>query len=308
MPNSRNAPRHPIRVAARRAALSPELIRAWESRHGVLVPARSASGRRLYTDADVEHLTMLARVLAGGRSIGQVARLPVNELARLIAEDSAARVEQVGGPSPAVVVAEAMDAVRRFDALRLEAVLRLASLRLGVVDLVESVITPFMRGVGDGWHNGTLGVGHEHLATAMVRAIVSSLTRGVQQSNAPRMLVATPAGQLHEVGAMTIAAAAAADGWIVLYLGANTPAQEIAHVARQAECDCVCLSITYPTDDPDLATEFQALRAALPQARIFAGGRATEFYRHALSDIGAEILADTSALRPALETIRLGAA
>jgi len=308
MLDERDLPRHPIRVVARRSGLSPELIRAWESRHGVVVPERTVAGRRLYSDADVERLVLFSRVLSGGRSIGQVAKLPVAELSRLIAEDNAARVEQIGGPASAAVVAESLEAVRRFDALRLEAVLRLASLRLPVGELIELVVTPLMHGVGDAWHAGTLGVGHEHLATAMVRAVVAALIRGPQTGGAPKVVVAAPAGQLHELGAMTIGAAAAADGWSVLYLGANTPAQDIASVARQTGCDCICLSLTYPSDDAGVAAELTALRAALPDVRIFAGGRAADSYRHALAAIGARILPDTIALRPALEAVRLGAA
>ena len=41
---------------SKRAGVSPELLRAWERRYGLLRPARSAGGLRLYSPADVERV------------------------------------------------------------------------------------------------------------------------------------------------------------------------------------------------------------------------------------------------------------
>ena len=65
--------RHPIQVAARRAGLSPHVLRAWEKRYGdVVAPGRSAGGRRLYSDADIERLRLLHEATRAGRRIGDV--------------------------------------------------------------------------------------------------------------------------------------------------------------------------------------------------------------------------------------------
>jgi MerR family transcriptional regulator, light-induced transcriptional regulator len=42
---------------SKRVGVSPELLRAWERRYGLLHPARSAGGLRLYSPADVERVT-----------------------------------------------------------------------------------------------------------------------------------------------------------------------------------------------------------------------------------------------------------
>ncbi len=67
---------HPIPVVARRTGLSADVIRAWEKRYAVVTPARTAAGRRLYSDADVERLALVARATLTGRTVGQVAALP----------------------------------------------------------------------------------------------------------------------------------------------------------------------------------------------------------------------------------------
>src|ERR1700733_10194856 len=82
--------RHPMRAVTRRTGLSPDLLRAWERRYEVVKPSRSAGGRRLYSDADIERLRLLFRATLAGRSIGQVAELPTSALAALVRQDEKA--------------------------------------------------------------------------------------------------------------------------------------------------------------------------------------------------------------------------
>src|SRR5689334_965236 len=94
---SRNDPRHPIRVVARRTGLKPDLIRAWERRYGAVAPGRSATRRRYYSDAEIERLSLLGRVVRAGHTISRVAQLPNEELEELIARDTLAQ-PAVAGP------------------------------------------------------------------------------------------------------------------------------------------------------------------------------------------------------------------
>src|SRR5215213_3572133 len=84
-----NAPRHPIGVVARRTGLKPDLIRAWERRYGAVEPGRTETRRRFYSDADIERLLLLRRVVNTGRGISQVAGLPNEELEALVAAEPA---------------------------------------------------------------------------------------------------------------------------------------------------------------------------------------------------------------------------
>jgi MerR family transcriptional regulator, light-induced transcriptional regulator len=93
-PLRRGKPRHPMRVVTRRTGLSADLLRAWERRYEVVTPARSESGRRLYSDADIERLRLLYRATLAGRTIGQVAELPTDALAALVRRDAAADAER----------------------------------------------------------------------------------------------------------------------------------------------------------------------------------------------------------------------
>ncbi|HZA82975.1 MAG TPA: MerR family transcriptional regulator, partial [Actinomycetes bacterium] len=62
---------------ARRTGTSPELLRAWERRYGLLRPARSQGGFRLYTAADEARVRRMREHLARGVAAAQAARLAV---------------------------------------------------------------------------------------------------------------------------------------------------------------------------------------------------------------------------------------
>ncbi len=308
-PATEQTPRHPIRVVARRAGLTPEGIRAWESRYGAVRPARSPSGRRLYSDADLERLVLLKGATGAGRSIGQVASLSTIELAALIAEDGSPASAPSRAPEKPASLQEMLTAVRDLEMDRFEGLVRARAVSLPAPALIATVLVPLMQAVGEEWHSGRLGVAHEHLASAIVRGVLAGLPRSVgSPPGASTVVVATPAGQLHELGAMSVAAAAWADGWRVLYLGASVPADALASAVAQSGARLVALSITCPDSGSRLGDELALLRRAAPEVPILVGGRGAARYRRTLVRIGASLAADTDSPAAALARLRRRAA
>ncbi len=308
--SSNSETRHPIQVVARRSGLTADVLRAWEKRYGVVRPTRSPGGRRLYSNADIERLILLREATDAGRRIGDVAEISSAELDRMVREDREARA-RVPSPAAAGVAApptaqhldRALAAVRSLDGPRLEIELERAIVLLSPTVLIDEVVAPLMTRIGDLWWEGALDPGQEHLASAIVQRTLAKVAELLQTgAEAPRILVATPSGQRHEIGASLVAAAAAANGWRVLYLGPDLPAADIASAAHRGHVDIVALSIIHPADDPNLGDELRQLRQKLDGGiAIVVGGRAVPGYRQVLDEIKATVLADVHALRPVLE-------
>ncbi len=55
-------------------------LRAWEKRYGVVKPERSPSGRRFYSEHDVEKLKLISTLNKTGEQISQIAKLSDEEL------------------------------------------------------------------------------------------------------------------------------------------------------------------------------------------------------------------------------------
>jgi DNA-binding transcriptional MerR regulator len=147
---------HKIATVSRLTGFSPELLRAWESRHRLLAPARGPGGQRLYSDDDVRLLRAVRTLLESGASIGEIAALGRRQL---LATDEAAgaRVPATAPPAtlsagtapppgmtPGVATATAPNALRERDAARAlelgaQAIARLSA-RLQPDELLDQIV------------------------------------------------------------------------------------------------------------------------------------------------------------------------
>ncbi len=288
-----------MKSVVQRTGLSPHVIRVWEKRYGAVEPHRTVSNRRFYSTFEIERLRLLHAATQAGHSIGNIAHLSDEKLRTLAGwgPSSPANGLKPNGkavrkqPPAGDFVEAALAAVRALDAGGLEGILRRANLELGGQGLLQKMVAPLVCALGDHWQAGDLTTAQEHFASRVVQAYVSRLARPFAlNERAPALLVATPAGQIHELGAVLVAAAAGGHGWRVSYIGASLPAVEIAGGALRCGARAVALSIVYPMDDPDLPGELEALRQFLPPGMpILVGGRAAASYRRTLDRIGATV-------------------
>lgn len=296
-----------MKVAAQRTGLSPHVIRVWERRYRAVSPARTGSRRRLYSDEELERLLLLRQATERGHSIGDIAALPSERLRALAGEAGSAAVRIPGAPlDEGRMLDEAVAAVQKMDAAALNAVLQRGSVRLGTQGLLLRVIGRMVHDIGERWRRGEMTAAHEHFASAVIRTFLSQSLRGFSDSvSAPVLIVSTPPGQLHELGALLAGAVASGLGWQVAYLGPSLPAAEIAGAAVQKHARGVALSLVYPEDDHRLPAELERLRELLPaEIPIVAGGRAGRAYARTLAAIGAERVEDLDQLERVLESWR----
>jgi DNA-binding transcriptional MerR regulator/methylmalonyl-CoA mutase cobalamin-binding subunit len=300
--------RHPIGVVSDRTGLSADVLRVWERRYRVVRPARADGGQRLYSDADVERLRLLHIATRAGRTIGRIAHLPPEDLARLVDEDGAARAaldahrQDANGAAAGHAVDAARQAVDALDAHALDRELQRALSMLGLQSFLTDVAGPLLRTIGDDWHAGRLTPAHEHLATEAVRRVAGEVVQSLgHREGAPTVVVATPAGERHETGALLAAAALAGAGWRVIYLGGDLPARDIAAAARRTGARAVAMSIVYVTDREHTLSEMRALRGALsPSVSIVTGGAAAEPLAEPLRAMGVLVAESFDDMRASL--------
>lgn len=259
--------------------------------------AAENSGRSSETDADsVERRPSRSGSEArGGEAAGGEGR------------DSDAGREGEGEVPPGhEQVQAALQAISDFDSEHLPRALEQGMARFGMSGLLRWVVGPLAYEIGDRWQRGEMTAAHEHFASAVIR---DHLLRGVRPfalpDGAPRVVVATLSGQLHELGAVMAAAVAASQGWRPIYLGVSLPAAEIAGAAAQNHAAAVMLSLVYPPDDPLVPTELSRLRRLLPGgAEIIVGGRAAGAYETALAEIQAWVPDGLEELGRVLQSLR----
>lgn len=308
--------RHSIGVVADRTGLSVHQLRAWERRHAAVDPERTEGGHRLYTDADLHRLELLADLTDRGRRIGQLAGLPTEELSALLERDRRSEGEPTE-PRPAAedgdlagVRHEALEAIETFDADGLEAIVRRVSLKHGLRTFVDELVVPVLTEVGTRWHGGELGVAQEHLASGVFSRTLQHMLEGsAANANAPAIVVATPSGHRHEIGAMVAAAVAGSEGWKVVFLGADLPADEIVRTVREVGARAVALSLVYGVDGAPTEQELRRLREQLPDSvEVLLGGRGAREIDGAAAGGGLRVLDGFSEFGRRLRELEEGSA
>ena len=269
---SRDQPQFPIRTVAERTGLSPDVLRAWERRYGVIAPGRSEAGQRLYSDADISRLQLLVQAIRAGHTVGRVATLPLDQLRALIERDT---------PRPGAIPVLAREyqerayaAVVSIDPDGLHATLRTALLALGTSVFLDELIAPLLHQVGTAWHAGKIQVAHEHAASAVIRSVLTWVIDSLDTlPQSPRALIACLPTEQHELGAMLAAVAAAQSGWRAIFLGANVPTDDIIATARSRDVAAVAISVIRPEEPEKVCAELSVVRRRLPAScSLIAGG------------------------------------
>lgn len=289
--------RYPLRAVMRRTGLNADVIRAWERRYAAVAPERSAGGQRLYSEQDVVRLSLLQRATADGHSIGEIAKLGVSELEALL-HSPAGRAAPPPADGIDTLLSEALGATARLEALELERVLKRAVFALGVDRFVGEVAGRFLAEVGTRWHLGSISPAHEHVASDTVRRVLAWVAEAYEvMAGAPRIVIATPSGEMHELGAMTVAAAAVSEGWRVVYLGPNLPARDIASAAKQVDARLVALSVVYFVGEAAVREVLEIAHAVPEGVEVIIGGPAAREMQARVRDAGVVVLSDVDSLR-----------
>ena len=271
-----------IGALSRRVGVSPELLRAWELRYGLLRPSRSAGGFRLYSSGDEARVRAMQRHLGTGLPAAEAARLALVEAARG-GVDAAA-----GGPArPGQLSAELRAALDGFDEPAAHAVLDRLFAAFRVQTVLRDVVLPYLHELGLRWERGEASVAQEHFASNILRGRLLGLARGWAEASGPRAVLACAPGELHDLPLICFGLALAARGWSITYLGPDTPIATIAEFLSDHGQPLVVISAM-------TAERFRAVQAELTElargVRVgLAGAGAT---REIASTIGAALLLD----------------
>jgi methanogenic corrinoid protein MtbC1 len=269
--------RYRIQTVARLTGLATPLLRAWERRHRLVVPARGPSGYREYTDEDVEVLRRARRLMERGYTISEVARLGRAALLKASGDELLLPGRPTGTDlDHTPLVAAFLKAVMRGDVGAAEQSVAKALHGDDLSAALKGFVRPALVGVGDAWERGELGPGVEHLATYLLRAPLTQLLATANAGLGPTHAVTcSAAGDPHELGALMVALELARAGRRTVHLGSSLPAKELVEVAQLARAQLLCVSFVHHRDPVELGRLFGELQAAsTARLTIAVGGRA----------------------------------
>ena len=241
---------------ARRTGVSPELLRAWERRYGLLRPERSSGGYRLYSAEDERRVGTMTGALGRGISAAEAAKLALGNAVDL--------------PSAGTLV----EALVAFDDVGAQAALDRLLSSLTLESVLRDAVLPALRDLGERWQRGEITIGQEHFASNLLRGRMLGLARGWDRGSGQRALLACPAGEQHDLSLIVFGLALREHGWRVTYLGADTPLLTIDETATTLRPDLIVVAAV---DSARLSGQADALHRLATRFQLaLAGAGASE--------------------------------
>lgn len=242
------SPRWRIGQLSKRLGLSPELLRAWEQRYGLLAPERGSGGFRLYSAADEARVRRVLELRATGLATAEAVQIAIGEAAQT--DTPAPGSSEPAVPGAAGVLDDLRQALARaleaFDETSVQATLDRAFATVGVDRTVQAVVLPALRDIGTRWEHGRTGIAQEHYATNILQARLMGLARGWDEGGGPRAVLACAPAELHVVGLICLGLALRYRGWRILFLGADTPLPALERIVEDVAPPLVALSAVLP--------------------------------------------------------------
>jgi DNA-binding transcriptional MerR regulator/methylmalonyl-CoA mutase cobalamin-binding subunit len=284
---------YPVRTVVGLTGLSPDLLRAWERRHGVVIPERTDGGTRRYRASDVERLRFVKAAVDSGHRIGVVANLSNTELQILSGQGPDGSPAQLDGM---------LDAVESFDSSELQRLLSVQLSTLGAPRFARDVAQLMLAEIGERWARGEIGIANEHMACVVIRNLLGPTLQSTAISDAgPKIVFATPPEERHELGLMMAMLTTLSAGANCLYLGADLTVEEVVIAAQEFGADVVVMHMVM-TREIDARRLVTFLRSELEDhVQIWTGGSASA----ELDDYaGVEYIASLETLEQRMDMVR----
>jgi methanogenic corrinoid protein MtbC1 len=168
-------------------------------------------------------------------------------------------------------------------------------------EAVQRILLPLQRRIGELWHQGLLDIAVEHYVTKIVQQKLFSVMNQLPVNEfGPRVLIACPEGETHEIGAQAVAYIAATKGCHVYYLGPNLPISDLVIFCEKIKPDLVLLSLTEVKPEADALQQLKELEQLATRWSVAVGGQGARAIGDRLRDTKIELLDDLTALHSRL--------
>jgi MerR family transcriptional regulator, light-induced transcriptional regulator len=291
-----------IGALSRATGVPAETLRTWERRYGFPTAIeRIDSGHRRYPLKSVERLRLVVRALELGHKASIVlpaSTAALHDLLALAGDErrprSPGRIRAgAAGHDRGTFVDRCLGHVRRLDGEGLGVELERTWNDMASIDFLSGCLGPFLRALGERWSQGEIEVGHEHFASEYVREFLSARWRSMStRSDGPRVVCAALPGEEHVLGLHMAAVALAVAGARVIFLGANTPVEEVVRAVDDQAADVAALSAALGANQRALERDVKSLLRTLPRGvPVVVGGAGFEhppqgvLLRHELAEL-----------------------
>ncbi len=267
-----------IKVVSNMLDMPAVTIRAWENRYQAVIPRRSPSGHRLYSEQDIQDLRWLkTQVEEKGMNISQAVKL-----LRSRKRDSEHHLSQqvettVNNPDLLYLdkIDELYKAIHAFDSTRVNNLFDLYFSLYHYSDVFNYIVRKLMDFLEEKREKGEVTIAHEHFASNLAMQRLYQFFRAFPVNpTLPKVLAFTPEGELHQLGLLYFSLFLRSHQYDVIYLGINTPMDGLDDLIQMHDIRIILISVTCESLRPLTEKMVKHFRKMHPHLQILIGGQA----------------------------------
>jgi MerR family transcriptional regulator, light-induced transcriptional regulator len=118
--------------------------------------------------------------------------------------------------------------------------------RTSVAELIEKVLVPPLRRIGQDWHDGKLSIWVEHRASAIAERILGEVAPRPRGRRRGSVMVAAVSGDRHTLATTMAAVTLRENNWMVHHLGADMPPDELVRFCDEHDVDVAVITLVNP--------------------------------------------------------------
>ncbi|RYD55078.1 MAG: MerR family transcriptional regulator [Sphingobacteriales bacterium] len=254
-------------------------IRIWEQRYGILQPKRTATNIRYYDALDLKLALRIALLNSYGYKISRIHQMTDGDMNALIQKinDNEFKLQ--------MLVNELLDLMLTMQIDEFEERVNDYIKQHGIEHTVEQLLFQFLEKIGIMWMTDRIYPAQEHL---VCNVIYRKLALGIEHlpkkspDAGPQVVLFLPEGEVHDIGLMYVNFILRKYGKSPIYLGPNTPLEDVRVVCEQKNPEYLYLHLTSVAHEFDAPKYFQKLHAICPGSKILVSGGLLKHSKHAV--------------------------
>jgi MerR family transcriptional regulator, light-induced transcriptional regulator len=206
------------------SGIKAHTIRIWEKRYGIVVPERTTTNIRLYSDDDLKKLLNISILNRNGLKISYLSKLTNNELKEKVIHISR-ETSDAGTQIENLIIS-----MLELDEWKFDKILSDSIIRIGFEEAMVQVMHPFFEKIGLLWQTGSINPAQEHFVSNLMRQKLIVAIDGqapARLENRPTFILFLHENELHELGLLFYSYLLKKKGVNVIYLGQAVPFDDL---------------------------------------------------------------------------------
>ena len=198
--------------------INSHTLRKWESRYDFLVPERTETNIRFYTDSQLKKLLNISILREQGHRLSAIDKMSDEEIHQLVSQ------VLINSDQESEIKALVISMIN-LDEQEFDDILKSHIIKNGILTTFTDVVYPFLHKVGVLWGINKIMPAQEHFVSNLIRQKICSAIDllPIAPKDAPKIIMFLTEGENHEIGLLLASFIAKKLGWRVFYLGQNVP-------------------------------------------------------------------------------------